>query len=311
MAVRLDKQESIGHIVLDRPPANSYDKGFMEELDAAIEEARGDDTVKAIVVRSANERFFSAGADVSVFAKSNLDAQNAFVVCANEAIGKFEQTPKIVVAAINGHCLGGGLEIALCCDFRIAAAGCPRRGYRRPGRARGRARGPYGRTSAGLRDGSDLRDRSDQARDGAGLRHAPGRRAKARARALDPALQERRRKRRRDRVRGEAQAELQGKVATPSIRRCEICIPRSNRTRTACWMWETATLSTGRHVATRAESRPSSSTVARGQGVRHGSAGCSIRTPIASSCSISAAAGGARRTRAHLTRISRETTPRT
>src|SRR5213592_958676 len=126
MAVRLDKQESIGHIVLDRPPANSYDKGFMEELDAAIEEARGDDTVKAIVVRSANERFFSAGADVSVFAKSNLDAQNAFVVCANEAIGKFEQTPKIVVAAINGHCLGGGLEIALCCDFRMAAEG----GYR-------------------------------------------------------------------------------------------------------------------------------------------------------------------------------------
>src|SRR5437773_571376 len=126
MADRLDKQESIGHIVLDRPPANSYDKGFMEELDAAIEEARGDDTVKAIVVRSANERFFSAGADVSVFAKSNLDAQNAFVVCANEAIGKFEQTPKIVVAAINGHCLGGGLEIALCCDFRIAAEG----GYR-------------------------------------------------------------------------------------------------------------------------------------------------------------------------------------
>src|SRR5438093_9098324 len=126
MAVRLDKQESIGHIVLDRPPANSYDKGFMEELDAAIEEAREDDTIKAIVVRSANERFFSAGADVSVFAKSNLDAQNAFVVCANEAIGKFEQTPKIVVAAINGHCLGGGLEIALCCDFRIAAEG----GYR-------------------------------------------------------------------------------------------------------------------------------------------------------------------------------------
>src|SRR5881628_2399918 len=98
----------------------------MEELDAAIEQAGRDDAVKAIVLRSANERFFSAGADVSVFAKSNLDAQNAFVVCANEAIGKFEQTPKIVVAAINGHCLGGGLEIALCCDFRMAAEG----GYR-------------------------------------------------------------------------------------------------------------------------------------------------------------------------------------
>jgi enoyl-CoA hydratase/carnithine racemase len=128
MAVRLEKQDSLGHIVLDRPPANSYDKAFMQELDGAIEEARNDDAVKAIVVRSGNEKFFSAGADVSVFAKSGLDEQNAFVVCANEAIGKLESTPKVVVAAINGHCLGGGLEIALCCDFRIAAEGSYRIG---------------------------------------------------------------------------------------------------------------------------------------------------------------------------------------
>jgi enoyl-CoA hydratase/carnithine racemase len=123
MAVRLETQDAIGHIVLDRPPANSYDRAFMEELDAAIEEARKDDAVKAIVVRSASEKFFSAGADVSVFAKSDFDTKNAFVVCANEAMGKFESTPKVVIAAINGHCLGGGLEIALCCDFRIAAEG--------------------------------------------------------------------------------------------------------------------------------------------------------------------------------------------
>ena len=128
MAVRFEKQESIGHVVLDRPPANSYDKAFMDELDAAIEEARRDDTVKAILLRSASEKFFSAGADVSVFAKSGLDEQNAFVVCANEAMGKFESTPKVVVAAINGHCLGGGLEMALCCDFRIAAEGSYRIG---------------------------------------------------------------------------------------------------------------------------------------------------------------------------------------
>src|SRR6266702_1473200 len=123
MAVRLEKQDAIGHIILDRPPANSYDREFMEELDAAIEAARSDDGIKAIVVRSASEKFFSAGADVSVFAKSDFDAQNAFVVCANEAMSKFESTPKVVIAAINGHCLGGGLEIALCCDFRIAAEG--------------------------------------------------------------------------------------------------------------------------------------------------------------------------------------------
>ena len=123
MAVRLEKQDSIGHIVLDRPPANSYDKAFMEELDAAIDDAGRDDEVKAILLRSANEKFFSAGADVSVFAKSGLDEQTAFVARANEAMNKFESTAKVVVAAINGHCLGGGLEMALCCDFRVAAEG--------------------------------------------------------------------------------------------------------------------------------------------------------------------------------------------
>jgi enoyl-CoA hydratase/carnithine racemase len=128
MAVRLEKQDSIGHVVLDRPPANSYDKAFMEELDGAIEDAGRDDAVKAILVRSASEKFFSAGADVSVFAKSGLDDQTAFVARANEAMGKFESTPKVVVAAINGHCLGGGLEMALCCDFRIAAEGSYRIG---------------------------------------------------------------------------------------------------------------------------------------------------------------------------------------
>src|SRR5438128_8683052 len=128
MAVRLEKQDSIGHIVLDRPPANAYDKTFMEELEAAIDEAARDDAVKAILLRSAGEKFFSAGADVSVFARSGLDEQNAFVVCANEAMGKFESIPKVVVAAINGHCLGGGLEIALCCDFRVAAEGAYRIG---------------------------------------------------------------------------------------------------------------------------------------------------------------------------------------
>jgi len=128
MAVRLLKQDAIGHVVLDRPPANSYDRAFLDELDAAIEDARRDDAVKAILVRSANERFFSAGADINVFAKGDLDVQNAFVVCANEAMGKLEAVPKVVVAAINGHCLGGGLEIALCCDFRVAAEGAYRIG---------------------------------------------------------------------------------------------------------------------------------------------------------------------------------------
>ncbi|MDQ2952360.1 MAG: enoyl-CoA hydratase/isomerase family protein [Chloroflexota bacterium] len=123
MAVRLEKQDAIGYVVLDRPPANSYDPAFVDELDAAIESAKNDDQVRVIVVRSASEKFFSAGADVAFFAKSDLAAQTAFVARANDAMSKLERTPKVVIAAINGHCLGGGLEIALCCDFRISAEG--------------------------------------------------------------------------------------------------------------------------------------------------------------------------------------------
>jgi enoyl-CoA hydratase/carnithine racemase len=115
--------DAVGQIILDRPPANSYDRAFIDELDVAIEQMRKVVGVKAIVVRSASEKFFSAGADVSVFATSDLEAQKAFVARANEVMSKFESMPKIVIAAINGHCLGGGLEIALCCDFRIAAEG--------------------------------------------------------------------------------------------------------------------------------------------------------------------------------------------
>ena len=123
MPVRLEKEGAVGIIVLDRPPANSYDYAFLRAFASAIDDARVDADIRAVLVTSASEKFFSAGADVSVFARSDLDTQNAFVICANEAMGKLESTPKVVIAAINGHCLGGGFEIALCCDFRIAAEG--------------------------------------------------------------------------------------------------------------------------------------------------------------------------------------------
>ena len=121
--VRLEIQDAVGHIVLDRPPANSYDKVFLDDLSLAIDEVRFNPAAKAVVVRSASEKFFSAGADVKMFASTDAEYQFAFVMHANEIMSKFERTPKIVVCAINGHCLGGGLEIALCCDIRIAAEG--------------------------------------------------------------------------------------------------------------------------------------------------------------------------------------------
>lgn len=122
-AVRYERQDRVGHIILDKPPANSYDKGFLDDLSAAIDEARFDTECKAIVVRSASEKFFSAGADVKMFASTDAEFQFAFVIHANEVMSKFERTPKVVIAAIAGHCLGGGLEIALCCDSRVAAEG--------------------------------------------------------------------------------------------------------------------------------------------------------------------------------------------
>jgi len=128
MAVSYARQDAIGVITLDRPPANSYDKGFLDELDAAVDAARWDADARAILVRSASEKFFCAGADVAWFAKADVEQQHLFVLHANEVMGKFERTPKVVVAAINGHCLGGGLEIALACDFRIAADGAYRIG---------------------------------------------------------------------------------------------------------------------------------------------------------------------------------------
>jgi enoyl-CoA hydratase/carnithine racemase len=123
MSVAYSQQDAVGVITLDRPPANSYDKGFLDELSAAIDGARWDAEAKAILVRSASDKFFSAGADVAWFAKSDTEQQHLFVIHANEVMGKLERTPKVVVAAINGHCLGGGLEIALACDFRVAADG--------------------------------------------------------------------------------------------------------------------------------------------------------------------------------------------
>ena len=123
MAVSFDSQGAGGEIVLDNPPANSYDIKFMTELAAAIAAASVDGVSRVVVVRSANEKFFSAGADVKRFLANDVDANMDMIRLAHEALASIASSPKVFVACVAGHALGGGLEIALACDLRYATEG--------------------------------------------------------------------------------------------------------------------------------------------------------------------------------------------
>jgi len=105
---------------LTNPPANTYSHEMMRELDAHILDARFDESVHVLLITGAGEKFFCAGADIGMLEKANPYFKYNFCLHANETLSRLEQTPKLVIAALNGHCVGGGLEIALACDLRIA-----------------------------------------------------------------------------------------------------------------------------------------------------------------------------------------------
>jgi len=125
MAVSVSRErDGVALIHLNRPPANSYDRAFLDELNSAVDEVRWDGDVHgAVLVSDLAPRFFSAGADITNFLNSTQQERVMTVLHAQEILLKIERTPKIFVAAISGHALGGGLEIALACDFRFAAQG--------------------------------------------------------------------------------------------------------------------------------------------------------------------------------------------
>lgn len=116
-------KDGIAWIVLSDPPANTYSYAMMRELDAAILTARMDASVHAIVIRGEGEKFFCAGADIKMLTEADPAFKYAFCLHANETMCRLEQTPKVVIAALNGHCVGGGLEIALAADLRVAKKG--------------------------------------------------------------------------------------------------------------------------------------------------------------------------------------------
>ena len=123
MSVRLEKEGSVGVIVLDRPPANSYDYDFLRDFGRAVDDARVEEDVRAVVVTSASEKFFCAGADLKAFAAGSSRRRAMTCILGHEVFRKMENTPLVFVAAISGHALGGGLELALACDLRFAAEG--------------------------------------------------------------------------------------------------------------------------------------------------------------------------------------------
>src|ERR1700674_4029400 len=110
-------------IHLNRPPANSYDRSLIDDLNAAIDEIRFDESIGAAVLTSDLLKFFSAGADINMFRTVSSKARAMTILHMHEGLLKMEHTPKVFVAAIGGHSLGGGLEIALAADFRFAAEG--------------------------------------------------------------------------------------------------------------------------------------------------------------------------------------------
>ncbi|MCP4869868.1 MAG: enoyl-CoA hydratase/isomerase family protein [Proteobacteria bacterium] len=116
-------QDGIAVLTLSAPPANCYSHALMKSLDEAILAARFDDEVQVIVVIGEGQRFFCAGADISMLASVTPSFKYSFCLHANETISRLEHTPKLVIAALNGHCVGGGLEVAMAADLRIARKG--------------------------------------------------------------------------------------------------------------------------------------------------------------------------------------------
>src|SRR5215217_1109506 len=123
MAVEYTREGSVGYITLDNPPANSYDLSFMEELSECVRSAAEDEGAGAVILRSASERFFSAGADIKAFDSNSVEDNMRMVSQAHEGLSEIARTPKVFIAQIGATALGGGLEMALACDLRFGADG--------------------------------------------------------------------------------------------------------------------------------------------------------------------------------------------
>src|SRR6476659_1711524 len=126
--IEYNVEGGVAVLTLNDPPANTYSYEMMQQLDRAILNARMDDAVQVIVITGKGEKFFCAGADIQMLANVTPAFKYYFCLHANETLNRLEQTPKLVIAAINGHCVGGGLEVAMAADIRVARKGAGKLG---------------------------------------------------------------------------------------------------------------------------------------------------------------------------------------
>ena len=118
--VEYEVRDGVAYLRLSDPPANTYTHEMMRDLDESILKARFDEKVYVIVMTGLGEKFFCAGANINMLQKSDPYFKYNFCLHANETLNRLEHTPKLVLAALNGHTVGGGLEIAMAADLRIA-----------------------------------------------------------------------------------------------------------------------------------------------------------------------------------------------
>jgi enoyl-CoA hydratase/carnithine racemase len=122
MSVSFEQDGRLGLITIDNPPANSYDLAVMTAFSGSVDAAIASDA-RAVIVRSASAKFFSAGADVKSFLDGDVQANMEMIGVSQRAFRAMAAAPQVFVAHINGHALGGGLEITLACDVRLANTG--------------------------------------------------------------------------------------------------------------------------------------------------------------------------------------------
>jgi len=118
--IRYRTEDGVAIIELNDPPANTYSYEMNRQLDDAILQARMDESVHVIVLTGAGEKFFCAGANIQMLMEVDPTFKYYFCLHANETMLRLENTPKLVIAALNGHCVGGGLEVAMAADLRVA-----------------------------------------------------------------------------------------------------------------------------------------------------------------------------------------------